>query len=231
VEAAGAVVAAAVMTPPYRPVLSLADSAEALALIAQDLLAFRPDLPGVTGPKPVSRQFAELWQALTGRAYRLSMAERIYQLTRVKPPAGVPGRMRRAAEGDRPLLHDWLTAFNLEAFGESDPEVVGRAMDNMLTLPPEMTGTYLWEDPGPVSLTRYSGPTPHGMRIGPVYTPLELRGRGYASACVAATSQWLLDQGRRFCFLFTDLSNPTSNKIYQNVGYEAVCDADEYRFE
>ena len=68
------------------------------------------------------------------------------------------------------------------------------------------------------------------MRVNAVYTPPGLRGRGYASACVAALSQKLLDEGRRYCFLFTDLANPTSNRIYQAVGYEAVVDVDEYKF-
>jgi predicted GNAT family acetyltransferase len=68
------------------------------------------------------------------------------------------------------------------------------------------------------------------MRIGPVYTPPALRKRGYASALTAALSQELLDSGRKFCFLFTDLANPTSNRIYQQIGYQAVCDVDEYRF-
>ena len=75
------------------------------------------------------------------------------------------------------------------------------------------------------------GPTPNGIRIGPVYTPPEFRGRGYASACVAAASQLQLDAGRRFCFLFADLSNPTSNHIYQEIGYEPVGDVDRYVFE
>lgn len=63
-----------------------------------------------------------------------------------------------------------------------------------------------------------------------MYTPPELRGRGSASALVAAANQAQLDAGRRFCFLFTDLANPTSNKIYRDIGYEPVCDVDEYRF-
>ena len=69
-----------------------------------------------------------------------------------------------------------------------------------------------------------------GIRIGPVYTPPALRGRGYASACVARLSQDKLDEGRTFCFLYTDLSNPTSNHIYQEIGYEPVCDVADYRF-
>jgi predicted GNAT family acetyltransferase len=76
----------------------------------------------------------------------------------------------------------------------------------------------------------HTGPTPNGIRVISVYTPPHLRGRGYASACVAALSQRLLDQGRKFCFLFTDLANPTSNHIYQEIGYEPVRDIDQWRF-
>ena len=64
-----------------------------------------------------------------------------------------------------------------------------------------------------------------------MYTPPELRGRGYASACVAALSARELDEGRRFCFLYTDLSNPVSNAIYQRIGYTPVSDVVDYRFE
>ena len=76
----------------------------------------------------------------------------------------------------------------------------------------------------------FGGPTPNGIRIGPVYTPPELRGRGYASALTAQVSQLQLDRGRRFCFLYTDLANPTSNAIYMRIGYERVCDSRELAF-
>jgi predicted GNAT family acetyltransferase len=91
---------------------------------------------------------------------------------------------------------------------------------------------YLWEVEGErVALAAYVGPTPNGIRINTVYTPPERRRRGYASSLVADLSQLQLDRGRRFCFLFTDLSNPTSNKIYQNIGYRPVCDVEEITFE
>ena len=75
----------------------------------------------------------------------------------------------------------------------------------------------------PVSLAGHAGETPNGARVGPVYTPPELRGRGYASALTAALTEQLLER-RRFCFLFTDLANPTSNSIYQRIGYRPVTD-------
>jgi hypothetical protein len=90
---------------------------------------------------------------------------------------------------------------------------------------------YLWHDEGrPVSMAGAGGLTPHGIRVGPVYTPPDLRGRGYASNLVAGVSQAQLDAGRTFVFLFTDLGNPTANKIYQAIGYEPVIDMDEYEF-
>jgi predicted GNAT family acetyltransferase len=89
-----------------------------------------------------------------------------------------------------------------------------------------------WVDNGKrVSMAGYGGVTPNGIRIGPVYTPPEFRKRGYASALTAALSQEMLDQGRKFVTLYTDLSNPTSNHIYQTIGYKPVHDVDEYRFE
>ncbi|TML53864.1 MAG: hypothetical protein E6G15_08530 [Actinobacteria bacterium] len=90
----------------------------------------------------------------------------------------------------------------------------------------------LWVDHGiPVSMAGVGSPTPHGIRVGPVYTPLDLRGRGYASNLVAAACSAALKAGRRFCFLFTDLANPTSNSIYQQIGYRPVSDSAQWAFE
>ena len=81
----------------------------------------------------------------------------------------------------------------------------------------------------PVSMASYGGRTPTGIRIGLVYTPPRHRRRGYATSLVAEQSRWLLEQGYRSCFLYTDLSNPTSNAIYERIGYRRVADSTEYR--
>jgi predicted GNAT family acetyltransferase len=85
-------------------------------------------------------------------------------------------------------------------------------------------------DDRPVAMSGHSGPTPNGVRIGPVYTPPGERGRGYATNLVATQSQWLLNHGLRFCFLYTDLSNPISNSIYERIGYRQVAESAEYSF-
>jgi predicted GNAT family acetyltransferase len=89
---------------------------------------------------------------------------------------------------------------------------------------------WLWADGEPTSMCGVSGPTPTGIRIGPVCTPPGHRGRGYASNLVAAACRRELDGGRRACFLFTDLANETSNHIYEEIGFEPVRDIDQYRF-
>jgi predicted GNAT family acetyltransferase len=233
VEENGVLLVAAVRTPPYNVILSLCEHRAALELIAQDVhtLYAGKVVAGVIAPKPVSIQFAEIWRALTGQAFHLKTAERAYKLEKVKPISGVSGHMRRAVEADRALMIKWVAAFQDEAFGGHEATLVERVVNNSLTLPPNVRGAFLWEDEHAVTLVGYGGPTPNSMRIGPVYTPPEFRRRGYASACTAGVSQYLLDSGRKFVTLFTDLANPISNHIYQEIGYVPVCDADEYKFE
>jgi uncharacterized protein len=89
----------------------------------------------------------------------------------------------------------------------------------------------VWDRSGPVSMASATGATPNGIRVSAVYTPPEHRGRGYATSCVAALSARLLAEGRGFCFLYTDAANPTSNVIYQRIGYVPVATVQEYRFE
>jgi predicted GNAT family acetyltransferase len=233
VEQEGAVALAALRTPPHNLVLSLASetplTGPAMAPLVDDLRTVYGDaLSGVIGRTRESQTFAEHWQRETGRTLRVAINERIYRLETVTPVVDVPGGLRRASEEDRALLTRWNVAFSREALGEEmlDAEVW---VESALTSP--LRGFYLWEDGEPVTMVGYSGPTPHGMRIGPVYTPPERRRKGYGGACTAAVSQLLLDGGRRFVFLFTDLSNPTSNHIYQEIGYRPVCDVDVYAFD
>jgi len=221
------VVAAAIQTPPFRLILSEVDDPAAVRLIAADVR--HRGLPGVLGPVEPARAFVEAWTELGGPAATHQMSERSYRLTKVRPPRPVAGRVRVATDDDRPLVRDWVEAFMREAFGDADLDEVGAVTDRWLAR--RGRTMYLWDDDGPVSMTGVGGPTPNGIRIGPVYTPPAARGRGYASALVAAVSQAELDAGRRFCFLFTDLANPTSNHIYQAIGYEPVRDIDAYGFE
>jgi hypothetical protein len=223
----GRVVAAALRTPPHNMVLSEIDEPAAIDLLVADRLD--DDLPGVLGPVEHARAFAERWAAAGGRRSSLHVSERIFRLRTVIPAPPVPGQLRIAMPGDRHLVAAWIHDFMEEALGEADPAEVETVADRWYR--GRGRTLYLWEDGDTVSLCGVGGETPHGIRIGPVYTPPAARRRGYASALVAEASQLQLDAGRRFCFLFTDLANSTSNHIYQTIGYEPVRDVDEYRFQ
>ena len=135
--------------------------------------------------------------------------------------------MRLATENDKQLLKSWHNAFNLEALGKKSSELDSESWIERVL---QKQTAFLWENQIPVSIACSTRSTLNGIGINMVYTPPEHRKQGYASACVAALSQKLLDKGYKFCFLFTDLSNPTSNKIYQDIGYQPVADWNNYSF-
>ena len=230
VEDAGRVIGAALQTPPFNLVLARSATERATEALAEQLCEDGVELPGVVGAIPEVDVFAEAWEARSEQRRRLRTQQRIYRLTEVRPIAPVSGRPRRATEVDRSLLLDWIAAFADEALGEAASPLsnIERTVDTRLR---GAGGFLLWEDREPVSLAGWGGQTPNGVRIGPVYTPPELRRRGYGSAVTAAASADRLSTGRRFCFLYTDLANPTSNKIYMDIGYERVCDSVDYTFE
>ena len=221
----GRLLAAALQTPPYNLVLSMTDDLDAVDALA---LAFGgDDLPGVSGPPEVAARFADVWSDRAGRAARRGMAERIFRLTAVRAPRPAPGAMRLVEAADRALLIAWIEAFSREALLTVEP--ADEAVDRWIA--GQGRRLYLWEDGDlRVSLCGAGAPTPHGIRVGPVYTPPEHRGHGYASNLVADATQAQLDEGRAFVTLFTDLANPTSNKIYMDIGYEPVADFDQYSF-
>jgi GNAT superfamily N-acetyltransferase len=224
------VVGTALRTPPYGLVLSEVDDPAVVGSIVDHILAEDSAIPGVLGPVAAAAAFVQLWTSRTGRAHRRGRAQRIFRLRRVVPPPPTDGSSRIADWDDRDILAAWLEAFAAEAVPDEEPHG-----DHAATVEGWFRTGYrrnhLWVVDGrPVSWAGLGGPTPRGIRVGPVYTPPADRGRGYASAVVAAASQSALDEGREFCFLFTDLANPTANHIYQAIGYEPVTDVDAWYF-
>lgn len=233
-EDAEGVAAAAVMTPPHGLIVysEQTDSAPGLTAIANTLANAGWSLPSANGPEPVCTYFASIWAEIAGVNAEVGIRERVFELREVIPPIYSLGQLRQATFADVDLLSQWYMEFKAEAFPVGDnsdtTEARGRIEDKV-----EQGALYIWQDQDgeAVSFSGTSRPTPTGIAIGPVYTPPQFRGKGYASSCVAQLSQLLLDQGRQFCTLFTDLANPTSNHIYQSIGYRAVCDYTVYFFK
>jgi uncharacterized protein len=224
-------VAAAVRTAPFNLVLGDPSSEAALGPLLEAVLLDDPGVPGIVGNVPFVEPAAERLAAASGRSAERILSQGVYGLTAVRDVARAQGGARAATTEDRAQILAWLRAFAAEAI--PDPEEAFERMERNLEsrFGGEGGGFWLWQDHGePVSLSGFSGPTPNGIRIGPVYTPPEHRKHGYATTLVADLSARLLDHGHRACFLYTDLANPTSNRIYVEIGYERVCDAMEFRF-
>lgn len=227
---AGHLALAAVMTPPAKLVLYGEGDVwqPTIEPLAQHLLDNGWYVPGVLGPSEVAHAFAETWQALTRHPYRVGMRQRVHALRQVIYRGDAAGHLRAATSGDLDLLAAWFAAFHEEALHEAPDAASARDNAERRIAAEDMA---VWENDGQVvSMTARSRPTHHGIAVNAVYTPPEQRGRGYATAAVATLSQQLLDEGYDFCCLFTDLSNPTSNRIYQRIGYRPVCDFNEYIF-
>ena len=229
VEDDGQVIGAALRTPPHNLVLSESDDTTWIGPLVDDARDAMSSLPGVIGPSPGASAFARGWCEVTDGAATRRMANRIYRASIATPPAGVAGAMRAYRENERDLTVGWLDAFVREALPDEAMDEPSETILNRRLADPD-GGMRFWEvDGAPVSLASYGQATPNGIRVGPVYTPPGLRGNGYASALVGEMTAELLGF-RRYCFLFTDLANPTANGIYQRIGYVAVSDVERYAF-
>jgi RimJ/RimL family protein N-acetyltransferase len=223
---AGAPTGAVSHTPPFPLLLGVVPD-EAIRPLVEELIAVRQP-PGVNAATALAAQFAAVWTARSGQWAVLEQASRLYRLAGLSPPSPAPpGRARPATAADTELLVAWIDEFSRDAPGTRlDPRdiVAERLRHGGLTLWQDEQGT-------PVSLAGRTRAAAGVVRIGPVYTPPEQRRRGWAGAVTAAVSQAALDDRAREVVLFTDLANPTSNALYQRLGYRPVTDRLVLRFE
>ena len=217
VEQDGDLVGCVIRTPPHK-LLITSMPPEAAPDIVGPVAELYDEIPAVLGPADSAVAVASAWTALKGGGWETGMQQRIYRLDQVEPVRPVPGAMRLATMDDLELLTDWGTGFARDA---GHVFLLVREQVNRMI---ERQDLHIWQDESPASMAVAQGATPNGCRVGYVYTPPELRGRGYASALVARLSQRMLDSGMTFCVLYTDLGNPTPNAIYQRIGYNAICD-------
>lgn len=232
VDEAGESLAAALMTSPYNLILADVAAETALIELVAGLISDTVLVPGAIGNRPTVDLFVEAWHKATGQTATLGMEQGIFSLERLVPARRVAGVARPAAPADAELVFRWMNEFIDEALPEEpkDDARLRRSIDRRLD-GDGPAAVWVWDVGGRVTaMTSHGSPTGSGIRIGGVYTPPAKRGNGYASALVAAQSGWLLNNGYDFCFLFTDLANPTSNAIYERIGYRQVAEGASYSF-
>lgn len=222
-------VLAALMTPPHNLIVHhhRGDLWQGAGALVESVVHEGWPVPGVVGREEAAVVAAEVWAARTGSRACLVQRLRAYQLRQMAIPPPQQGRLRPAAEGDVDLVAAWYYAFQREIHRRVDDEQ-SRSVTSVRIGAGDI---FVWEDGRVVSIAMQNRPTRRGISVGLVYTPPELRGRGYATACVSELSRRLLASGWEFCALFADVANPTANGIYRRIGYEPVCDYHEVRFE
>ena len=221
----GEVRAAVARMPPYPLLTSNLSAADADMLVPR-WLEEDPSLPGATAPPATLNALSSAWRRCTGGTTRVRLREAMHVLEHVEaPPHPGRGHLRPAREPEADLLAGWLRAFAVEAGVTGGNESARTVRARM-----KLGGLYVWDDGGPVSLLGANPPVAGVVRIGPVYTPPQHRRRGYAGHAVAGVARLALEAGASRCMLFTDLDNPTSNKIYAEVGFRVIGDWEEHEF-
>jgi GNAT superfamily N-acetyltransferase len=183
------------------------------------------DIPGVQGVASAAAAFAGRYCLANHVAVTDADPGRLYELTQVEPPTLPSGHARLATAADHELVTEWVVAFGADTNG---PAASQRTSDEVAYFI-SRGGFWVWDDGGPVCTVGAKGPVAGVGRIGPVYTPPEQRGHGYAAACVAHASALRVRDGLR-CVLFTQLSNPTANAIYHRIGYQPIGEVLSYGF-
>lgn len=222
----------ALMTPPHNITLYATDNVinhKAINCLIDGIKDY--DIPGVITEKNLAEYFAKEYTARKGLTYKITMNQRIYELKAVNPDIKQFGTLRLLEEKDMYFFPYWLEAFNAAStYGKTEMSI---PQDEKLYCYRLSTKKiYVLEVNGiPVSMAGYTRELQTAIGVSFVYTPPYYRGKGYASSCVAQLSQMALDKGFTKCILYTDLLNPTSNSIYQKIGYTPVCDSLMLKFE
>jgi RimJ/RimL family protein N-acetyltransferase len=228
---------AAMMTPPHN--LSINghpfDLDCSMGILVGELKSEEWTVPGVLAPAPIARMFAGKWTEKAHTDLHPSGHLHLFEL-RQAPPGGLPtspvasgqARLRPANLPELDLIAGWFYGFSFEIFKSTDQAEARQAAEQRI----RDGDVFVWEDGGqPVAMAMKNRPTRRSICVSHVYTPPGLRGKGYATACVAELSRQLLHHGWEFCTLFVDVNNLHAYRAYQKIGYRLVSDYEEYHFE
>ncbi|WP_430476981.1 GNAT family N-acetyltransferase [Bacillus cereus] len=195
---------------------------EDIVELAKKLTKVYPDVPGLIGNKKIVPKLAEEIAMLEQKKTTVAMEQGIYELKQVKKKWNGDGIFREVSSDELPLIEQWIYQFcedvKLPTTKEEAKQTAHTLINNSRLFGLEVDGKL-------VSVAAKTRPTNNNITVNFVYTPKEARKKGYASNCVAALSQHLLDEGYKTTTLYTDLANPTSNKIYKEIGYEQIMES------
>jgi len=208
------------LTPPHELLLAAVPDDTLQELIA-GLREQRAALPGVNGDVELVERFVAAWTAGTPTRHRIALRLRLFRLGALVPPDPLPaGAACVATLDDLDLAARWLRAFEDET-GVTRTNVEAAARERLSD-----DRLWLWEDDTgePVSLAARTATAVGVARVAPVFTPPDHRRHGYGAAITAACAADALARDAAHVVLFTDVENPTTNAIYQQIGFRPIAD-------
>jgi predicted GNAT family acetyltransferase len=221
----------AIMTPPHNITLYATDNIinkEAINCLVDGLKNY--EIPGVMTEKTLAEYFASEYTSRNGLNVKTIMSQRIYEITTVNQDIQNIGSVRLLDERDMSFFPYWAEAcYAAETYDKKEMRIPQNSEHYIYRLAAKKL--YVLEvDRIPVSMAGYTREMQTAIGIAFVYTPPYYRNKGYATSIVAKISQFALDKGYTKCVLYTDLANPTSNSIYQKIGYNPICDSLQLKF-
>ena len=189
-------------------------------LLVNHIKQLKINVPGVIGPKGLALKIADAIKSEINCEYEIESKQLVYKLKKVKYDPEVKGKLKIATPDQIDKMASWMNNFQIEAFQTDQPNKSYEMAKNKI----QKEQLFVWENGSEVAMGCIARPTKNGITINFVYTPVEFRKNGYGTKLVAELSNLMLYKGYRFCTLFTDLNNPTSNHIYKKIGYEPVCE-------
>ncbi len=227
---AGRVLLAADRTPPHPLVMYPRGNRfdeQLLRFFARSLVENGIDIDFVFAETGLAQSFVRHYAEASGK--RFATAQRLaLSVTDVanQPEKPAHGKLRPATKADLFFLPHWCADFTVACgIGGYDLQSGMESAKRLV----EEGQLYIWEDGVPVSMAATHRKVPGCRLIGYVYTPPQLRGKGYASACVSALTQSLLTEDYPKCALYVDCDNPVSNAIYERIGYRRTGIFQQYK--
>ncbi|NRD79902.1 GNAT family N-acetyltransferase [Bacillus sp. BRMEA1] len=232
IEEEGKILALFQMTPPHPLNLIFVDEIrleEIIDFFIKSVLEHEITFRSIISLKPWAYKVAKKWEIKTDMTHQLLMDQGLYRLNKVNDSLEhSPGNWRHAEESDSAIIEKWFNLFEIDTGLPISPTENVKKRVAMFLKEREV---FLWENKGKiVSMMKKSRPTKNGVTVSLVFTPKEERKKGYARTLVAAVSRELLND-YSFCVLYTDLMNPTSNKIYREIGYKRIADSVHLSFD
>ncbi len=197
---------------------------ESITQAAQFIYDIGWRFPMIDGETKTADLFQVAWQGITQRAIKSRREMIVHRLDTVQPPVVCDGNMRLSKDSEVDMLSQWFVDFTNDTHLAEQKKTSFDEAKLRMQRHHDAGQAYIWENEKgeAVSMTCITRELINAVNLSLVFTPRAHRGHGYASACVATLSQTMLDKGYKFCSLFTDAANPTSNKIYRQIGYKQI---------